>query len=174
MIEAVLVTLGPPGCVPWAGQDWAGKTNSISALRFGIQQPHISTLCSRALVFPVYTSSAAERKVSWLSVEHSSLLLWIRAKEGHGVDTSKRWGLLTPGPAETLRSPGEPLHSNERSPDHPMVSSSASPSSSHKGDPIQPPGQAIRLWEPKEQNASYWIGDLNLALAELFKDGINL
>lgn len=51
---------------------------------------------------------------------------------------------------------------------------SASPPSSHKGDPIQPPGQPIWLWKPKEQNASYWIADLNLALAELFKDGINL
>lgn len=30
------------------------------------------------------------------------------------------------------------------------------------------------LWKPKEQNASYWIAGLNLALAELFKDGINL
>lgn len=61
-----------------------------------------------------------------------------------------------------------------QAPDNPMVPSPTAFPSSHKGDPIQPPDQPIWLWKPKEQNPSYCVAGLNLLLAELFNDGINL
>lgn len=36
------------------------------------------------------------------------------------------------------------------------------------------PSQPIWVWTPGEHNASYWVAGLNLALTELFRDGINL
>lgn len=38
----------------------------------------------------------------------------------------------------------------------------------------QLPSQPIWVWTQGEHNASYWVAGLNLALTELFRDGINL
>lgn len=125
MKETISVTLVPTGCIPWVGYSEARKTHFVSAPGFGIKKPHNSTLPSKALRFPLYTPPLQQKEeclgYPWNTPPFSSLA---RAKEDHEARTSKKWSLLTPGHLDTLRSPREPLNSNQPSTDNPTVPSS--------------------------------------------------
>lgn len=145
--------------------------------RFGLKRPTLLVLSRKELIL-LHIFPPAEKSISVIHPVHFLFPLglrrpkspqsWVLCSQGD-VDTDKY--LL----GETHITKGTVESTSHLTAPHcflPLPAPPPAPPPPVK-KPTLLPSQPIWVWIP-EDNASYWVAGLNLALTELFRGGINL